>query len=164
MLRNFSLSVCLAAAAMMIACSNPPAPVPPPDTRDADVQAVKDVEAAWSKDTATKDADKWISYFADDGCALYPGTGILCGKANIKTAMAPSFTDKNFSLSFQSTKAVAAKGGDMVYTQGTYTLRFTNPKTKKPVNDKGKYLSIYMKQADGTWKVVADTYNSDSAM
>lgn len=164
MLRNVSLSVCLAAAAMTVACSNPPAPAPPPDTRDADVQAVKAVEAAWDKDTSAKDADKWFSYFADDGCALYPGTAILCGKDNIKTAMAPSFTDKNFALSFQSTKAVASKGSDMVYTQGTYTLTATNPKTKKPVNDKGKYITVYMKQADGTWKVVADIYNSDSAM
>ena len=163
MLRNASLSVCFAAAALMIACSNPPAPAPPPDTRDADVQAVKAVEAAWSKDTSTKDVDKWVSYFADDACTLYPGAAIVCGKDNIKTAMAPYFADKNFALSFESTKAVASKGGDMVYTLGTYTSTSTNPKTKKPVNDKGKYMTVYMKQADGTWKVVADTYNSDSA-
>ena len=162
MFRNTLLIGCLSLAALTSGCSN--APVPPPDTRAADVQAVKEVEAAWVKDTASKDPDKWVSYFAEDGCGLYPGAGILTGKAALKAAMAPFFADPKFALDFQSTKMVASKGGDMVYSQGTYTLTMTNPKTKKPMTDKGKYLTIYMKQADGSWKAVADTYNSDSPM
>jgi uncharacterized protein (TIGR02246 family) len=163
MLRNTSLIVGLALAALSAGCSNPP-PAPPPDTRPADLQAVKDLEAAWLKDVATKDADKWASYFAEDGCALYPGAGILNGKAAIKAAMAPYFADPNFSLTFESTRAMASQGGDMVYSQGTYTMTVTNPKTKKPMTDKGKYLTVFTKQADGSWKAVADTYNSDSPM
>jgi len=163
MLRNTSLIVCLALAALTVGCSNAPAP-PPPDTRAADVQAIKDVEAAWVKDVAAKDADKWASYFTEDGSGLYPGAGILNGKAAIKAAMAPYFADPNFSLTFQSTRAMASKGGDMVYSQGTYTMTMTNPKTKKPMTDKGKYLTVYTKQADGKWKAVADTFNSDSPM
>ena len=162
MLRNTSLMVCLALVALSAGCSNPP-PAPPPDTRAADLQAVKDVEAAWIKDMATKDADKFASYLAEDASGLYPGAGILNGKAAIKAAFAPYFADPNFSLTWESTRAMASKGGDMVYSQGTYTMTVTNPKTKKPITDKGKYLTIYTKQADGSWKVVADTFNSDSA-
>ena len=162
MLRNISLIGCLALAALTAGCSN--APASPPDTRAADVQAVKDVEAAWLKDVSTKDADKWASYFAEDGCGLYPGAGTLNGKAAIKAAMKPYFADPNFSLSFQSTRAMASKGGDMVYSQGTYTMTMTDPKTKKPMTDKGKFLTVYTKQADGSWKAVADTFNSDSPM
>jgi uncharacterized protein (TIGR02246 family) len=163
MLRKTSLIVCLALAALTVGCANAPAP-PPPDTRAADVQAVKDIEAAWVKDAATKDADKWASYFAEDGSGLYPGAGILNGKAAIKAAMAPYFADPNFSLAFQSTRTMASKGGDMVYSQGTYTMTMTNPKTKKPMTDKGKFLTVYTKQADGSWKAVVDTFNSDSPM
>jgi uncharacterized protein (TIGR02246 family) len=162
MVRNTSLIVCLALAVLIVGCST--ASAPPPDTRAADVQAVKDVEAAWVKDTAAKDADKWASYFTEDGSGLYPGAGTLNGRAAIKAAMAPYFADPNFSLSFQSTRAMASKGGDMVYSQGTYTMTMTNPKTKKPMTDKGKYLTVYTKQADGSWKAVADTFNSDSPM
>ena len=163
MLRNPLLIVCLALAVLTIGCANTPAP-PPPDTRAADVQAVKDIEAAWAKDANSKDADKWASYFAEDGSGLYPGTGILNGKAAIKAAMAPYFADPNFALTFQSSRAMASKGGDMVYSQGTYTMTMTNAKTKKPMTDKGKYLTVYTKQADGSWKAVADTFNSDSPM
>jgi ketosteroid isomerase-like protein len=57
---------------------------------------------------------------------------------------------------------MASKCGDMVYLQGTYTMTMTDPKTKKPLTDKGKYLTIFTKQPDGIWKAIADTFNSDS--
>jgi uncharacterized protein (TIGR02246 family) len=163
MLRYGCLIGCVALAALTLGCASAPPP-PAPDTRDADMRAVKDVEAAWVKDTAAKDPEKWASYFADDGAGLYPGMALLNGKQAIKTAMTPVLADPNFALTFQSTRVEASKGGDMVYTQGTYTSTMTNPKTKKPMTEKGKYLTIYRKQADGSWKVVADTFNSDSGM
>jgi uncharacterized protein (TIGR02246 family) len=162
MVRKISLLLCLALALFGVACSNTPAP--PPDTRVADVQAVKDLEVAWVKDGASKDVDKWVSYFADDGSGLYPGMATLNGKPALKAAMAPLFADPNFALDFKSDRAMASKGGDMVYTQGTYTMTMSDPKTKKPVTDKGKFLTVYAKQADGSWKAVADTFNSDSPM
>ncbi len=162
MLRKFALFVCLLLAVVTLGCSTAPAPIA--DTRAADLQAVKDVETAWVKDVATKDPDKWASYFTDDGSGLYPGGPTLNVKAAVKAAMTPIMADPNFTLVFQSTRSVASKGGDMVYSQGTYVMTLTDPKTKKPMTDKGKYLTVYMKQPDGSWKASADTFNSDSAM
>ena len=161
-MRSTSLVLSLSLALLTVACSTTPAPAP--DTRATDVQAVKDVEAAWVKDAASKDAEKWASYFTDDGSGLYPGAATLNGKAAIRAAMAPYFADPNFALTFQSTRTVASKGGDLVYSEGTYSMTMTDPKTKKPMTDKGKFLTVYAKQADGSWKAVADTFNSDSPM
>ena len=160
--RNTSLILCLALAAMAVGCSNAPAPAP--DTRAADVKAVKDVEAAWVKDANSKDPAKWAAYFTEDGSGLYPGGPTLNGKAAIQAAMAPFFSDPNFALTFESTRSMASKSGDMVYSQGTYSMTMTDPKTKKPMTDKGKFLTVYAKQPDGSWKAVADTFNSDSPM
>ncbi len=139
-------------------------PLSTPDTRAADVQAVRDVETAWMKDANSKDPDKWAAYFTEDGSGLYPGVATLNGKAAIKAAMAPYFSDPNFALTFESTRSMASKSGDMVYSQGTYSMTMTDPKTKKPMTDKGKFLTVYTKQPDGSWKAVADTFNSDSPM
>ncbi len=167
-MRHTSLGFIAILCLIAVACSTAPtpaaAPAAPPDTRAADVQAIKDLEVAWVKDAASKDAAKWASYFTDDGAGLYPGAPTVTGKDALKTAMAPMLADPNFALTFTSTKMMASKGGDMVYSQGTYTMTMTNPKTKKPVTDHGKYLTVYTKQADGSWKAVADTFNSDSAM
>ena len=42
----------------------------------------------------------------------------------------------------------------------TYQLTINNPKGK-PVTDHGKGLTVWEKQPGGSWKVVADTFNSD---
>src|ERR1039457_309740 len=124
MLRNTSLILCLALAVLAVGCANAPtpAPAPPPDTRAADVQAVKDLEAAWVKDANSKDPAKWASYFTEDGSGLYPGAPTLSGKAAIQAAMTPYFADPNFALNFVSRRTVAAKSGDMVYSEGTYSM------------------------------------------
>jgi uncharacterized protein (TIGR02246 family) len=165
MLRQLTVIALVVLLVAAVGCSNTPTtPAPAPDTRAADVEAVKQVEAAWNKDYASKDAGKLASYFTEDASGLYPGAPTLKGREAIKASLAPLAADPNFSLTFQSDRAMASKGGDMVYTQGTYTMTVTDPKSKKPVTDKGKYLTIFVKQADGSWKAVADVSNSDSRM
>jgi uncharacterized protein (TIGR02246 family) len=132
------------------------------DTRQADIQAVKDLEIAWARDAAIKDPAKFASYYAAvDAVGLFPNSPVISGRDNIQGALTTMMADPNFSLSFQGTRADASKGGDLVYTVGTYTLTMSGPKDKKPVTDKGKYMTVYKKQADGAWKAVADMINSD---
>jgi uncharacterized protein (TIGR02246 family) len=133
----------------------------PPDTRQADIKAVKGVEAAWVADIATKDADKFASYYSDDASLLLPNAPIINGRENIRAALKPMLADPNFALTFQSTAAEAAKGGDFVYTVGTYSMTLSRPGEKTAFTDKGKYLTVFKKQADGSWKAVADMISSD---
>ena len=154
--RYCSLFACIGLFALTTACTRTV-----PDTRDADIKAVKDVEAAWVEDIARKDVDKFASYYSDDASLLMPNVPIINGKENIRAALTPMLADPNFALTFQSTRAEASKGGDFVYTVGTYSMTVSNPKDKKPVTDQGKYLTVYKKQADGSWKAVADMNNSD---
>jgi ketosteroid isomerase-like protein len=65
-----------------------------------------------------------------------------------------------FNLSWQVTGADVAKSGDLGYTIGTYEETTAGPKGIQ-TTDKGKYVVIWKKQADGTWKVVLDVPNSD---
>jgi uncharacterized protein (TIGR02246 family) len=134
---------------------------PPPDTHDADVQSLKDAEAAWVKVVAAKDFEKSMSYYADDASVLMPNAPAINGKDAIRAALKPLFDDPNFAMAFQGSRIEVAKSGDLGYTQGTYTLTLTDPKTKKPFTAQGKYVTAYKKQADGTWKAVADMDSSD---
>ena len=106
--------------------------------------------------------DKFAGYYSDDASLLMPNAPIITGKENIKAALRPMLADPNFALAFESTQAEASKGGDFVYTVGTYSMTVSNPKGKTPVTDKGKYLTVFKKQRDGSWKAVADMMNSDT--
>ena len=155
--QRLSMLVSLMLLAFTTACTQ----APPPDTHDADVQSLKDTEAAWVKVVAAKDFEKSMSYYADDASLLWPNAPTINGKDAIRAALKPFFDDPNSSLAFQPSRVEVAKSGDLGYAQGTYTWTMTDPKTKKPVTDKGKYLVAYKKQVDGTWKAMADMDNSD---
>ena len=48
----------------------------------------------------------------------------------------------------------------MAYTLYKYEMTMGAP-TGAPIHDSGKDMAVWKKQADGTWKMVADTFNSD---
>lgn len=50
--------------------------------------------------------------------------------------------------------------GDLAYVRGNYSITFIVNDTLRP-SDTGKYIEIYKKQDDGSWKVVVDIWNSD---
>jgi uncharacterized protein (TIGR02246 family) len=133
----------------------------PPDTHDADVKTIKDLEAKWDEAFNTRDIGKTVAYYADDATVLIPNAPAFTGTDAIKAGLKPMLDDAAFKLSFAATKVDVAKSGDLAYTQGPYTMTTTNPATKKPAEDRGKYLTVFKKQADGTWKAVEDTFMTD---
>lgn len=148
--------LCLMAA--LSACSN----VAPTENRDVDAQAIKDNEAAWVKDIAAKDAEKWVQHYADDAALSLPGTPIVIGKENIRAALKPFTADPNFSLTFAPGKVEVARSGDLAYSRGAYTMTMTDPATKQPHTEQGKYVTVYRKSGDGKWLAVEDIANADA--
>ncbi len=142
---------------LLAGCASAPPPAPP-DTRAADAQAIRQLEADWLQADSTKDVDKIVAFYADDASLMLSGMPVITGKANIAAAYKGLVADKNFSLNWPPSYAiVVAKSGDIAYTEGTYVFTYTDAKTKKAVVEKGKYVEVYAKQPDGTWKDVVDT-------
>ena len=146
----------ITAIALMATACNQPA-----DTHDADVQALKDNEAQWNQDWASKSADKIASHYADDAVLIVPGMAPTTGKDAILNSLKGMVSDPAMSLKFQASKVEVAKSGDLGYTQGSYTLRVTDAQTKKVIDDHGSFVTAYRKQADGTWKAVSDIASSE---
>jgi uncharacterized protein (TIGR02246 family) len=154
-MKRFAALACAAVVASMMTACNQTA-----NTHDADVKAIKDLETTWNQDYAGKDPDKIASYYADDAVLMVPGMEAASGKDAIRKVGVQMFADPALSLKFQASKIDAAKSGDLAYSQGSYTMTMTDPNTKQVVNDHGSYVTVYHKQADGTWKVVSDIATS----
>ena len=56
------------------------------------------------------------------------------------------------------TAAEVAKAGDMAYTWGMFNFTYQDS-TGTEKTSYGKYLNVWKKQEDGTWKVVVDMGN-----
>ena len=162
MTREFAAIALFAGALITTACSQAPAPAPPPpDTREADAKALRDTEDVWQKDTDAKNVDKLVAHYTDDATLMAPGMPAANGKDAIRKALKEMTEDPALSLKFRTSHAEVAKSGDIGFTQGSYTMVMTNPATKKPMNDKGSYVTVYIKQADGAWKAVEDIATSE---
>jgi len=131
-----------------------------PGTHDADLSALKDTETAWVKDAVTKDLEKFLAHYADDVSVLLPDWPTFVDKETLRRELEPLLRDTNFALTFGADKADVANSGDLGYTQGRFSLTLSSPETKMPVTEKGKYLTVYRKQA-GTWKAVEFTFMRD---
>ena len=103
-----------------------------------------------------------MAHYTDDASVLIPNMPILTGKDAIRGGLKPMMSDPNFAVTFGATKVDVAKSGDLGYTQGPYSMTLSNPKTKAAITEQGKYLTVYRKEADGTWKAVEDTFMADA--
>ena len=96
--------------------------------------------------------DAAMPYFAEDGALLPRGGGIVTGKANIQKEMGA--LEPGETLTWTPVKADMAASGDLGYTYGTSVFT-EKDKDGKPVRRYGKYVTIWKKQKDGSYRQIA---------
>jgi ketosteroid isomerase-like protein len=129
-------------------------------TRAADEAAVRQTDENWSKAAQSKKVDDWVAFYSDDTVLLPPNDKKASGKEEVRKYIGTLLALPGLALSWEPAKVEIAQSGDLAYTQGSYQLTTTDAKGK-PATDRGKTLEIWKKQADGSWKCVADMWSSD---
>ncbi|HUI79568.1 MAG TPA: SgcJ/EcaC family oxidoreductase [Bryobacteraceae bacterium] len=140
----------------LAACNTAPPAAPAVDL-SAEEGKIRDTETAQMKQGwGAKDIDKILAFYADDATLMTPGMAAMKGKDSMRSMLKTLVADPNLKLEFAAQRVEVSKSGDVAFSQGTYTMVVTDPRTKKPVTDKGSYVTGYKKQADGSWKAVSD--------
>jgi uncharacterized protein (TIGR02246 family) len=130
------------------------------DTRAADEASLKKLDDEWSRAVGSRDVEKTVSYYSDDAVMMPPDIPTLTGKEPIRALWRSMLESPSFSGGWQATKVEVARSGDLAYVSGNYEFKETDA-GGRPITDKGKYVEVWKKQADGNWKCVADMFNSD---
>ena len=60
-----------------------------------------------------------------------------------------------------SRAAGISKSGDLGFTTGTYEDSYDGDGGQR-VHEVGKYVCVWRRQKDGSWKAIHDTWNSDA--
>lgn len=128
------------------------------DMDDA-AKALARLDDEWSKAAATRDADKVAAFYADDAIAYPPGAPVAHGRAAAKKVWAEYFAEPSFNISWKTTHAEVS--GSLGFTSGPYEATFKGADGEIIV-EKGKYLCVWKKQADGSWKAIHDMWNTDA--
>lgn len=144
----------------LAACSKQPAA--PPDTRAADEATIRAASADWSKASQAKDVDKAMSVYSDNALQFPDNGPMVKGKDNIRAGWQKMLALPGPGLTFTTAGVEVARSGDLAYEYGTYDFA-TQDKNGKVNDEKGKYVTVWKKQADNSWKVAADIDNPDAA-
>lgn len=142
----------LGAALALVACNQQPAKT---DTAAIERQLQVN-EARWNRAYAERDAEALAAMYADDAALANPGEPLVRGKDAIGQATAAFAADPNLKVTFEANRIQVADSGDLAYTRGRYVLTMTDADSSKPVTSTGHYLTVWQKQADGSWKAVED--------
>lgn len=129
----------------------------------ADVESLRAVEVAEEQAWMAKDLEKTLGFYADDVVILGEGGPPLVGKAQLRESMKADFADStSIDSDYRITAADVAQSGDIGYTVGTNSYTHAGVRAGQPVTDHEKWLTVRKKQADGSWKIVYDTFSSDA--
>ena len=129
-------------------------------TAAVDPAVLMKADSEFDRATAEKGIAAWVSFFAEDGMQVTVD-GNIQGRKAIREYMSPAFARPGFALRWKPTYADISRSGDLGYTTGTYEIRGKTPQGQE-VSRTGRYVTIWKKQADGSWKVVADIGNPDA--
>jgi uncharacterized protein (TIGR02246 family) len=128
---------------------------------EADIAAIEEVLNQYAVAVNTGDFELWLSLHADDVVKMGPGAPAIFGREALRANKEAAWD--NFTLEMALYPEEAQVSGDLGFARGTYTLSIT-PKaggeTIIAVPD-GKYLTLCKRQADGTWQISHDCYNSN---
>jgi ketosteroid isomerase-like protein len=96
-------------------------------------------------------------YYSLDAVLMPPNQEVIRGREAIASFFEdyPPFTDLVF------TPVEVDGAGDIAYVYGNYSLMVTPPGEEQPISDFGKYIEIWKRQRDGSWKLALDIFNSD---
>jgi len=113
----------------------------------------------WSRAAAARDVERVVSFYTEDAIAYPPDEPMTVGKAAAKKVWAAYFSDPSFAVSWKTEHAEVT--GELGYTTGTTETSFKGP-DGKTARAKGKYVVVWRKQKDGSWKALHDIWNNDS--
>ena len=127
--------------------------------KDKGAKALMAVDSDWSKAAVARNVDAVASFYAEDGVAYPPNEPIAIGRAAARKVWAAYFADPTFQISWKTTSAeVTNRTG---WTVGTYQDSYKSS-DGRTIMENGKYVTVWRKGADGTWKAIHDIWNGDT--
>ena len=119
---------------------------------------IQGVDEVYEKAVANQDIDAIVALYTRDGFFLPPNSPIAKGSDAYRRCAPGVLRCRRRVLDLETT--VLDDQGDVVVEVGQYKLGL-QPPGADPVTDIGKYLQVFKRQADGSFLIVYDCFNSD---
>ena len=106
-----------------------------------------------------QDFDALVELYTENAVFMPPHQPAVRGRASLRTWMSAFPKVSRFAFDVDEIDGRA----DLAYVRGRYSMTFQPDGAPAPVTDVGKFIEIRRRQADGSWLIEADIFNSDQA-
>jgi uncharacterized protein (TIGR02246 family) len=161
MMRGVPAHVVFVCSIALSGCAATPPP-PPANDAPADIAAIGAARSAFMAAYNAGDAEAIGKLYTADAVSEPNHQPTLSGRDEIVKSLASMFGQVTLKVELKSeeTKTTANSGFD----RGHYTASVT-PKAGGPTTtSEGRYLVLFVKETDGTWRVSRDIDNSATPM
>lgn len=140
---------------VLISC----APKPPEFNAAEARKAIEAVNARFTNDIVKGDNASASMLYTEDATVCPPNAPPMHGRQSIKGYF-DSFAQMGVKVTGATLTTVSVNGtGDLAYEIGNYIELFEMG--GKAMSDTGKYVGVWKKQADGSWKTQAIAWNTN---
>lgn len=153
-----ALFLLLAALASVPGCQQRQPPPPGPPTAEAGT--IRALSLTWFQAMNAKDLEKTLSYYAPDATIFPPGAGAASTADLRRQVWSQELALPGFHLDLTASSVETAGSSDLAVETGAFVLS-EDDKDGKPTAARGKYVCVWKRQPDGTWKAYQDIWNID---
>ncbi|MES3033813.1 MAG: DUF4440 domain-containing protein [Gemmatimonadota bacterium] len=144
---------------LLVACgAQSPAASPVADSAAA-LTSLRSADSALQVAVGARDTAATIAWYADGAVMMPVAEPLVEGRAAIMEEWIKVFGIPGFQNTSRLVTADAS--GGMGYTRGTYDTAMMGA-DGTPVMERGKWVSVWKRQADGSWRIVVDIFNTDA--
>jgi uncharacterized protein (TIGR02246 family) len=128
----------------------------------ADQAAIRQIWVGYANAVMTGNVDAYMALWADGGVQMPPGVPPNVGKDTIRASTAKKMAggSANKTVMKIDPQEITILG-DYAYSRGLYTVDVTGADGSVLAHTDGKFMTILRKQADGSWKIYRDIFNSN---
>jgi uncharacterized protein (TIGR02246 family) len=121
--------------------------------------AVDRIWKEYSSSLNAGDLDRWLALWTEDGVQMPPDEPAVAGKDRIR-ARNKAVLDR-FAFNIGITNEEVRSAGDLAFARGTYKATLSPKQGGAGISINGKYMTILIRQPDGSWKIHRDIFNSN---
>jgi len=121
-------------------------------------QALRDGTRRFMEAFHRGDAAAAADFYTEDAKILPPNMEMVSGKQAIQAFWKMGMDMGVRKINLETVEA--GYDGDIAYERGVSTVTI-QPEGGQERTERGKYLVVLKRQADGSWKVAVDIWNSD---
>jgi len=122
---------------------------------NAEGEKIMQISREWSDAAEKGDMKKVLTYWADDAVVLMAGQPAYEGKEQIAKMLEETSAIPGFKIGWEPRSVQVSDNGDMAYLIEDMQISFSDS-TGQTVTQRNKAVTIWRKQADGSWKNAVD--------